>query len=84
MKGKYNKEKSIMDIAAKSQDQMSLRALYFNITTEVYNTVLYIKSNLYSMLTIKELLILYRKITSKNKLNFKEMIEKLTVQNSVV
>ena len=63
---------------------MSLRALYFNITTEVYNTVLYIKSNLYSMLTIKELLILYRKITSKNKLNFKEMIKKLTVQNSVI
>ena len=63
---------------------MSLRVLYFHITTEVYNTVLYIKSNLYSMLTIKELLILYRKITSKNKLNFKEMIEKLTVQNSVV
>ena len=63
---------------------MSLRALYFHITTEVYNTVLHIKSNLYSMLTIKELLILYRKITSKNKLNFKEMIEKLTVQNSVV
>ena len=44
---------------------MSLRALYFNIITEDYKTVLYIKSNLYSMLTIKELLILYRKITSK-------------------